>query len=483
MTNLLKNNPIKPLTVQDWDKAKLYFRANRHADYMEEGISGVPYPFIKIDGVIYAIGINTYLGTGGFGKVRVGEMENGTNVAIKIEPRAQQPSDDLENEILTKAGMFIAMHERTLTTPVSMKMGKSEVLTSNILYRVMELIPGPDLSAVIMANTLTDTQKLIIAIKAVIALKELHTKGILHRDIKGSNMKVVIKDNDISLRILDFGFAYSLQPGEFIKISPCHMGTSGFKAPEIQDESKNAVYSFQSDIYALGILFRNMGISGSVFEPMIVTAPQNRPSYETILTQLIGLLQAAPLDHIALQVITDTASQFGLLVDIPKDSKSEQVMTSPESIIVEPTQHSTIRKVPMPRLQAPSVPRPILPPPPVLTAPITRTPVLEEISINTLNNISALVADDLLEQANQVQVRIAPIRAPGKTSTKPTLKKPSTLPSFAQSEKPAIRPVVKTTVDAPKPPVTPHFLNKTQKKGIPIQEIQEQYVRVMKHAN
>ena len=81
------------------------------------------------------------------------------------------------------------------------------------------------------------------------ALAALHSRGIIHRDVKASNV-IVLKDH--SVRLLDFGSAIAegvcggiTNPGEFI-------GTFAYAAPEqILGETVDG----RIDVYSLGVLF------------------------------------------------------------------------------------------------------------------------------------------------------------------------------------------------------------------------------------
>lgn len=91
-------------------------------------------------------------------------------------------------------------------------------------------------------------------------LKEMHAKGIIHADLKPSNIYIpVSKTEDGVVRydldnpvIGDFGIAMKL-PGEGSVCLPNRLGTPKFAPPEIL-YAKSPIYSIKTDLYLVGII-------------------------------------------------------------------------------------------------------------------------------------------------------------------------------------------------------------------------------------
>ena len=77
-------------------------------------------------------------------------------------------------------------------------------------------------------------------------LRYLAFLGIVHRDIKPAN---ILKGKDGNWKIADFGFSIDISDVQNEK--KLSIGTPVYMAPEV---IKSGIYSFQSDIFALGIM-------------------------------------------------------------------------------------------------------------------------------------------------------------------------------------------------------------------------------------
>ncbi|MBK9052389.1 MAG: protein kinase [Chloroflexi bacterium] len=151
---------------------------------------------------------------------------------------------------------------------------------NELYYFVMEYLDGSDLGAVLLDYT---RQGMFIPYEEVLrigqgiaaALDYAHERGVIHRDVKPSNV-MIAKDGRVVL--MDFGLALSIHGGSIGEA----FGTPQYIAPEQANRSADAVP--QSDLYSLGVI---------LYELLTGTIPFDDPSAATLVIQ--HLLHTPPV--------------------------------------------------------------------------------------------------------------------------------------------------------------------------------------------
>ena len=120
-------------------------------------------------------------------------------------------------------------------------------------YIAMEWLEGSDLGDHLSHSGLTMAQSLAVARRTAEALAALHDRGIVHRDVKPSNLYLVGNDPD-KVKVLDFGVARLLHASHPSTRSGVMVGTPGYMAPEQARGMKEI--DARADIFSLGcVLF------------------------------------------------------------------------------------------------------------------------------------------------------------------------------------------------------------------------------------
>jgi len=131
-------------------------------------------------------------------------------------------------------------------------------------YLVMELVPGPPLSAIIeRERVLSPDRTLSIISQTAKALAVAHAQGLVHRDVKPGNLLIL---PDGKVKITDFGIA-RLADQVPLTATGQVMGTAQYLAPE---QATGQTATGVSDIYSLGVIGyeclagRSAGVLGSM---------------------------------------------------------------------------------------------------------------------------------------------------------------------------------------------------------------------------
>jgi serine/threonine-protein kinase len=115
-------------------------------------------------------------------------------------------------------------------------------------YIVMELIDGQDLSSILKENgALPPRQAARVSAEVAKALHAAHVRGIVHRDVKPSNILV---SRDGRVKVADFGIARALTEAQ-LTLPGVTMGSVHYFSPE---QARGETATQASDIYSLGIV-------------------------------------------------------------------------------------------------------------------------------------------------------------------------------------------------------------------------------------
>ena len=114
-------------------------------------------------------------------------------------------------------------------------------------YIMYEYIEGGELFDVITHQSFFDETSAARIFKQIMnAINYLHSMNIAHRDLKPENI-MMIKNDSLDLKIIDFGFAITIPPG---KREKSMVGTPYYIAPEVLKRN----YNEKCDIWSMGVI-------------------------------------------------------------------------------------------------------------------------------------------------------------------------------------------------------------------------------------
>jgi hypothetical protein len=180
------------------------------------------------------------LGSGGNGSVWLARDETtGLDVALKIIPREGKAAARAEREALAARRL---RHERCVR---AYDVGHD----GGHVYIAYEYVPGRTMRQALRSDDVTDRDAVEIAAQVLDALAHAHRTGIVHRDVKPSNILLEHTD-EIAVRLLDFGLA-QFDGADTLTAVGDVPGTLAYIAPErlAGDEASAA-----SDVWAVGVV-------------------------------------------------------------------------------------------------------------------------------------------------------------------------------------------------------------------------------------
>jgi serine/threonine protein kinase len=183
------------------------------------------------------------LGTGAFGTVYAARDERlERDVAVKLLPRERVVGGRFEREARAAARL---QHPAIVTL-------YEAVVDDEGAYLVSELVRGRTLDELVVQGHLSDRAILQIVISLCDALAHAHEQGVIHRDVKPSNVLVPARPSSPAhpAKLTDFGVA-TVVGGDALTRTGDVVGTAAYMAPE-QAAGREATPA--ADLYALALV-------------------------------------------------------------------------------------------------------------------------------------------------------------------------------------------------------------------------------------
>lgn len=202
------------------------------------------------------------IGRGGMGQVyRAEDLLTGQEVAVKI----MRP-ESVGSPIELRRFIEEARNAAVISHPAIVRTLHLDVTPDGAAYQIMEYVRGVDLGQYLDQRVLAPGPAVRIAAALADVLASAHERGLIHRDVKPSN--ILLSWDEPGMRLLDFGLskvvafdaglAPPLADSESVPMTLAGqiMGTPHYLSPEQIRDSRNITAAI--DVYSLGATLFHM---------------------------------------------------------------------------------------------------------------------------------------------------------------------------------------------------------------------------------
>jgi serine/threonine-protein kinase len=341
------------------------------------------------------------LGRGGMGEVwRAHDTDTDRIVAIKLLPAHFSENEDFKRRFRREAHAAARLNSPHVI-PIH---NYGEI--DDRLYVDMRLIEGQDLQTVLADGPLDPPRAVRIVEQVALALHAAHKVGLVHRDVKPSN--ILLDENDFAY-LIDFGIARAADETRLTK-SGNTIGSFHYIAPERLDTGTEE--DARADIYSLACVLYECLTGRPPFAEdsmaRLVAAHLNTPPPQPSTTQPTVPPQ---LDHvISTGMAKDPNRRYATTVELA--SAAHDAVTTP----VPPPEATPLPEPPTQQAPAPVTPPAMAPRPPPPQVQHPPTPVAQPRSGFTSAPTWQRPPQDVPTQRHQ-----PPARPPGKppSATRP----------------------------------------------------------------
>jgi polo-like kinase 1 len=248
------------------------------------------------------------LGKGGFATCyELTDLEKNRMLAAKIVAKASLTKKRALEKLLAEIKIHKSLNQENIVQFEHVFEDKENV------YILLEICPNQTLKELLKRRKrITELECAFYLTQTIGALKYLHERKIIHRDLKLGNL-FLGKNFDIKLG--DFGLAAKIEHDGERRRTIC--GTPNYIAPEVLDKKQG--HSYEVDIWSLGVICYTLLIGKPPFE-----TSDTKTTYKRILKNNYSFPSNVPISEEAKDLIKKI-----LLLDPAKRPTLDDIMAHP----------------------------------------------------------------------------------------------------------------------------------------------------------
>lgn len=185
-------------------------------------------------------------------------------LALKVLKKERLTNEPFVRRFMAEARALGRLHNPEIVRVFNVDRDGDEV------YIAMEFIQGEPISSLMKTQSYTPDAIVDFGSKIAEALDYAHKKGIIHRDVKPSN---IVCTTDGKLKITDFGIAHVEDPSGIEETQAGEiLGTPAYMSPE---QVLGRPVDGRSDLFSLGIILYEMATGSRPFQGQGMSAVFN----------------------------------------------------------------------------------------------------------------------------------------------------------------------------------------------------------------
>lgn len=261
-----------------------YHRSSFFGEYGESQPKRKVSDSIQAEVTIGPYRVLEFIGKGGMGEVFLAEQSKPfkRKVAIKVVSSETPTKEIIARFDVERQALALMDHENIA------RIIDAGVTHHGRPYFVMEYVAGVPITDYCDHQQLGVEKRLELYVQACRAIQHAHHKGVIHRDVKPSNVLVSEVNGSPIVKVIDFGLAKAVDDRADIAAKSLFstqfgqiLGTLEYMSPE-QAELSQANVDTRTDVYSLGVL---------LFELLTGTTPLDlerveKKTFEVILKEI-----------------------------------------------------------------------------------------------------------------------------------------------------------------------------------------------------